>query len=225
MKISLVEEITGINASTIRYYEQINLVIPARDENNYRNYTDINVDTLLEIKLIKKLGFPLKVIEKIINKEMSLQQGIDTAIHNLEQQKSDIVYSLQLLNLLKDSHHNQRIIDTRVYVGKMFDFKVSNHPFIDFCDSIYDLFAKYTFTLRKGFYPEEIISTPRDFTLKLLRYAQRREKTLLILNESMNPMIIVNDRYYQAIRTFEKYGIPIVYFKPKSSLSDDTIHQ
>ncbi|CAM4136348.1 MerR family transcriptional regulator [Erysipelothrix inopinata] len=225
MKISLVEEITGISASTIRYYEQINLVIPIRDENNYRNYSDSNVETLLEIKLLKKLGFPLKVIEKIINKEMSLQQGIDTAIHNLEQQKSDIDDSLQLLNLLKESHHDKKKIDTRIYVGKLFDFKVSNHPFIDFCDSISDLLAKYTFTLRKGFYPEEIISTPRDFTLELLRYAQREEKTLEILNESMHPVIIVNGRQYQAIRTFEKYGIPIVYFKPKSSSDDNTIHQ
>lgn len=215
MKISNVEENTGLSASTIRYYEDMDLITPERDNNNYRNYSDADVEALLEIKLLRKVGFPLKTIEQVIKKQITLQEGIDVAIESLTLQKRDIDNSLYLLEILKQSEPESKTVDTKVYVGKKFDFRIKNHPFIDFCDSISDWFAVHTFTVRKAFYPEEIITTPRDFTLELIRYAQREEKIIEILTESMQPTVIINNQRYQAIRNFEGYAIPVVFFKPK----------
>lgn len=69
MKINEVEALVGISKKSIRFYEEEGLLTPKRNsENGYRNYSDADVDTLLKIKALRKLGLPLEEIR-------SLQQG------------------------------------------------------------------------------------------------------------------------------------------------------
>jgi DNA-binding transcriptional MerR regulator len=57
----------GLSTKTIRYYEEIGLIPPAkRTGNSYRIYTDIDVDRLRFIRSARALDFSLEDIEEIL---------------------------------------------------------------------------------------------------------------------------------------------------------------
>lgn len=50
---------TGLPAKTIRYYEDIDLVSPARADNGYRDYSDNDVHRLRFLQRARGLGFTI----------------------------------------------------------------------------------------------------------------------------------------------------------------------
>lgn len=50
---------TGLPAKTIRYYEEIGLVSPARSSNGYRDYSDADIHRLAFLRRARGLGFPV----------------------------------------------------------------------------------------------------------------------------------------------------------------------
>lgn len=60
MNISQAARQSGLSAKTIRYYEQIGLVIPAaRADNGYRQYRDSDLEELLFLSRARQVGFDL----------------------------------------------------------------------------------------------------------------------------------------------------------------------
>lgn len=69
--IGELSKITGIPIRTIRYYEQLNLLLPAdRSDGNYRLYSLEQVQTTKIIHLLKKAGMPLNGIKKFLEVQM-----------------------------------------------------------------------------------------------------------------------------------------------------------
>ncbi|MFO7770165.1 Cu(I)-responsive transcriptional regulator [Roseovarius gahaiensis] len=60
MNISDVAKRTGLPAKTIRYYEEINLIRPARDTNGYRVFKDTDVHKLAFLGRARALGFAIE---------------------------------------------------------------------------------------------------------------------------------------------------------------------
>lgn len=59
---------TGVTAKTIRYYEKIDLLLPAeRGDNNYRYYTDEQVYQLRFIRRAQRLGLTLNEIKDLMD--------------------------------------------------------------------------------------------------------------------------------------------------------------
>ena len=54
MNIREIESQLGIPRANIRYYEKEGLLHPARSGNNYRVYTDEDVETLKKIRLLRQ---------------------------------------------------------------------------------------------------------------------------------------------------------------------------
>ena len=57
MNIGGVAERSGLTAKTIRYYEEIGLVIPDRLENGYRDYATSDLHILQFVQRARSLGF------------------------------------------------------------------------------------------------------------------------------------------------------------------------
>ena len=73
LKIGDLKERTGVNVSTLRYYENLGLLQPAlRSDSGYRYFTDNAVQRVLFIKKAQTLNFSLTEIQQILN---SHQQG------------------------------------------------------------------------------------------------------------------------------------------------------
>jgi MerR family transcriptional regulator, copper efflux regulator len=59
MNIGAAAEKANLPAKTIRYYEDINLVHPARSENGYRDYSETDVHRLRFLQRSRSLGFTI----------------------------------------------------------------------------------------------------------------------------------------------------------------------
>lgn len=73
MKRSEVEKITGLRRKAILYYEEKELISPAFEENNYRNYSEEDLNRLIKISLYRRLGLSISEIKNILgsnNKEI-----------------------------------------------------------------------------------------------------------------------------------------------------------
>lgn len=60
MIVGEVARATGLPAKTLRYYEDIGLVAPARHENGYRSYNNDDVIKLKFLQRARSLGFSIK---------------------------------------------------------------------------------------------------------------------------------------------------------------------
>ncbi len=58
--IGEVSELTGFPAKTLRYYEDIGLVRPLRQDNGYRAYSPADVERLQFLKRARSLGFSIE---------------------------------------------------------------------------------------------------------------------------------------------------------------------
>lgn len=66
MNIGLAASETGLPAKTIRYYEDIGLVHPARGENGYRDYADTDVHKLRFLHRARSLGFTIEECRQLL---------------------------------------------------------------------------------------------------------------------------------------------------------------
>jgi len=67
MQIGEVAERTGLSLRTIRYYEEVGLVVPsARSQGGFRLYTNADIDRLQTVRRMKPLDFPLEQMRELL---------------------------------------------------------------------------------------------------------------------------------------------------------------
>ncbi len=67
MNIGGAADLTGVPVKTIRYYESIGLIPPARRaENGYRDYIGFDIETLKFIQRARRLGFTVKDVGNLL---------------------------------------------------------------------------------------------------------------------------------------------------------------
>ena len=67
MNISTTASLTGLPAKTIRYYEDIGLVVPDRNPNGYRRYDPDHVHRLAFIQRARGLGFSIEECRSLLS--------------------------------------------------------------------------------------------------------------------------------------------------------------
>jgi DNA-binding transcriptional MerR regulator len=68
LKISELAKATNVTAKTIRYYEQVNLLLPAkRSESGYRHYDKKDIATLVFIRRCRELNIPIINIKRLLD--------------------------------------------------------------------------------------------------------------------------------------------------------------
>ena len=60
MNIGLASQMTGLPAKTIRYYEDIKLIKPARADNGYRDYSENDIHRLACLQRSRSLSFSIE---------------------------------------------------------------------------------------------------------------------------------------------------------------------
>lgn len=76
----------GLKRETLRYYEEIGLINPGRNETSqYREFTFADVSRLMAIDFYKKRGFtPLEIRELILSHKYSREELLDLKIKHME---------------------------------------------------------------------------------------------------------------------------------------------
>lgn len=87
MKIRLAAEFTGLSEKTIRYYEEIGLVEPARMPNGYRDFSDQDLHKLKFLGRARELGFSVESCRQLLglygNDERASKDVKQIAEHHL----------------------------------------------------------------------------------------------------------------------------------------------
>lgn len=65
MTIKEVETLTGITKANIRFYEKEGLLAPGRSSNNYREYSEDDVEHLRKIRIFRIMGFSVAQIHQL----------------------------------------------------------------------------------------------------------------------------------------------------------------
>ncbi|NDV86455.1 Cu(I)-responsive transcriptional regulator [Aurantimonas aggregata] len=66
MNIGEASRLSGLPPKTLRYYEEVGLVTPARSTNGYRNYRDRDVHMLRFLQRSRSLGFSIDEARRLL---------------------------------------------------------------------------------------------------------------------------------------------------------------
>ncbi|GIH65783.1 MerR family transcriptional regulator [Microbispora siamensis] len=77
MQIGEVAERLGLSLRTIRHYEEVGLVVPARTQGGFRLYSEEDVQRLALIRRMKPLGFTLEEMRDLLEITDRLARGDD----------------------------------------------------------------------------------------------------------------------------------------------------
>lgn len=96
---------SGFSKDTIRFYEKIGLIeLPkyARRDNNYKDYPDEVLQTLMSIRNLKGLGFTLEEIREIVIRQQMNALDSNTAFKIIEQKIIHLDIQIDKLLLYKE---------------------------------------------------------------------------------------------------------------------------
>ena len=86
MNIKEAEKATGVSVRNIRFYEQKGLLAPARNqENDYREYSDADIQRLQLIRALRMVDMPLEQIRDVAEGKMSLHDAATAQKEKLEE--------------------------------------------------------------------------------------------------------------------------------------------
>ncbi|WP_424832500.1 MerR family transcriptional regulator [Ruegeria sp.] len=112
MKIGKLAEITGVSASSIRFYEKHGLIPETRrQENGYRDYPEAMVSRIRTISVSKSLGFSLSEIRRFLPDDPSNRIERADVILNLEQKLVDVDQKMRDLREIRE-----KLVDMVAYM-------------------------------------------------------------------------------------------------------------
>lgn len=102
MKIHELSKITGVSAKTIRYYEEIGLLPPpARAENNYRRYSEQDVERLRLVAGARRLDLSLEEIREILALRERREAPCRVLLERLQQKADEIAERIRALQQME----------------------------------------------------------------------------------------------------------------------------
>lgn len=98
MKIKKVAQIANISIRTLHHYDEIGLLVPNKDENGYRRYSEADLDRLQLILFYRAIDIPLKEIKEILQENKSDIDKLMAHRQKLLLKQKQIDTMIQLIN-------------------------------------------------------------------------------------------------------------------------------
>lgn len=152
MKIKELENLLSISRSNIRFYEKQGLFSPERKDNNYREYTEQDIEVLKKIIVFRKMGFSVEEIKLIQNNELPFAEAISNAQHRIEDEIEQLNGSLKLIKQVAKENSSFDEIDINEHWNAISESEKLGEKFVDICKdflqlelSSFDYMWKYIF--------------------------------------------------------------------------------
>lgn len=111
MKIQDLSQMTGVSAKTIRYYEEIGLLpMPARAENNYRQYGEQDVERLRLVAGARRLDLSLDDIQEILALRDHREAPCRVLLERMEQKADEIAERIHALQQMESELRGLRTL-------------------------------------------------------------------------------------------------------------------
>lgn len=98
MNIRDISKKYNISVRTIRYYEELNLIKAERNSSNIREFSQVEINKLEIILILKSLNFSLKEIDELLN-----EQDEKDLIELIEEKAHEVQKEINTLNNTKQS--------------------------------------------------------------------------------------------------------------------------
>ena len=132
MKINEVEAQVGITKKNIRFYEEQGLLTPRRNsENGYRDYGPEEVETLKQIKLLRKLGMPLEEIRQMQSGAHTVGDGMRRHLVTMERERQNLDQAIGLCRSLKDREVRLDQIEAGAILEQMEQMELAGTTFMN----------------------------------------------------------------------------------------------
>ena len=198
MNISEIEKITGISKQAIRFYEREGLISPKRNqENQYREYNENDVKILKLIYILRKTGLSVEEISRVLKDEISMNDAMNKRRSEIIRERKEQDQLIEFCDSLK--MQSKEWIDVDKYINIIQEEEKQGNKFFEILDEYKQV---YRGEWKKHFYffPDGIITTPREFTDELLKYAKNNGHDITITKEGMYPEFILDGVEYSAMR-------------------------
>lgn len=119
MKINDVEKLTEMTKKTIRFYEEQDLIHPARQENGYREYTQEDVEALLRIKFLRNLSVPIDDIRKVKQGKMTLSECMENNSSKIKEQRKTLDVIAEIGEEISSGNMSWENIDLNSFDARM----------------------------------------------------------------------------------------------------------
>lgn len=105
MNLAKVAELTKVSPRMLRYYEILGLIKPHRASNNYRSYTQKDIENINKIKILNEAGMTLKDIQVLLPC-FDLDEKVFTLCPIVQEKlQTELMHVAEQLNKLQRSHH------------------------------------------------------------------------------------------------------------------------
>lgn len=206
MSIKEAEKLTGITKQNIRFYEKKGLLHPHRnEENDYREYTDEDIETLKKIKILRKLDISLEHIQRILDGE-DMAPIMQQHLNLLLEKKNDLDAAIQMCQFLLYTEITS--MDTEKVLQKMEDLEKKGGHFVAILND-YKKVSKVEGKKEFSFVPDNMALDPAQFTEALCKYAADNNLNLSVTHEGMYPRFEIDGIEYEAYRSFGRFGAVI----------------
>ena len=103
MKMKEAEARTGLDRKNIRYYESEELLAPRRTEGNrYRDYSEEDIQRLLEIRFLRQLGIPIRDIRGYFEGRLSVSDLMRMRLDRIDGEMSQLKKLEQICSRLEE---------------------------------------------------------------------------------------------------------------------------
>lgn len=84
-------EITGVTKRTLHYYDEIGLLVPNKNDKNYRVYKQQDLEKLQKILILKSFDFDISKIKQYISYDNEqLRKLLSEQVSKLDKKISDL---------------------------------------------------------------------------------------------------------------------------------------
>ena len=139
LKIKELENLLSISRSNIRFYEKQGLFSPERKDNNYREYTNQDIEVLKKIIIFRKMGFTVEEIKLIQNNDLPFAEAIATAQRRIEDEIEQLNGSLKLIKQVAQENLSFDEIDIDEHWNTISESEKSGEKFVDICKDFLEL--------------------------------------------------------------------------------------
>lgn len=139
MKIKELENILSISRSNIRFYEKQGLFSPERKDNNYREYTEQDIEVLKKIIIFRKMGFTVEEIKLIQNNDLPFAEAIANAQRRIEDEIEQLNGSLKLIKRVAQKNSSFDEFDIEEHWNTTIESEKSGEKFVDICKDFLEL--------------------------------------------------------------------------------------
>ena len=136
MQIKEVQEKLKISSYTLRYYENMGLIQPYRDENGYRNYSEEDIHKIERIMFLRDINVPIEDIKDILDNKVTFQDVLDNHIEKVNTEIESLQYIKNMCKDLKEK--NIPLLDQVIEDNQIGDKKVKKRDL----KKVFDYFKK-----------------------------------------------------------------------------------